>query len=335
MPKNKNASFRYRVIDQCLRNTARNWTLQDLIDKVSDEMYEHFGREEPFSKRTIQYDLNVMRSDPPRGFGAPIENKDGYYYYEDPDFSINQNPLNETDIENLKAAGDILRQFKGLPVYQEIEKIIGKIQQDIISSNRSPLIDFENVEELTNIDLVGEIYPYLKQGKVLNIGYKPFQREEALEIELHPYLLKEYNNRWFLLGWNEQYQDYSVLALDRVQNIKEADASFVGDHKKHMLELLKHIVGVSLPENREVEEIEIEVSEGSIPYFQTKPLHSSQKLKSRKESSAIFAFNLIPNYELEQLLLSFGENLRVIRPKHFRERLEERIKRMKEGYERD
>jgi len=332
MPKNKNASFRYRVIDQCLRNKARRWTLQDLIDKVSDEMYEHFGREEQFSKRTIQYDLNVMRSDPPRGFGAPIESKDGYYFYGNPNFSINQNPLNETDIENLREAVDILSHFKGLPVYQEMEKIVGKIQQDIFTSTKDALIDFENVEELKNINLLGELYPLLKKQQVLEIQYKPFNRNEALEVTLHPYLLKEYNNRWFLLGWNDAFQNHSILALDRIQNFRTSNENFILEHKKPLLEWLDHIIGVSLPDDKSVETIMVEVMEPTIPYFQTKPIHPSQKLQSREESSAIFSLQLIPNYELEQLFLSFGENVKVLKPTHFAEKIGDRIEKLKEKY---
>ncbi len=332
MPKNKNASFRYRVIDQCLRNTARRWTLQDLIDKVSDEMYEHFGREEQFSKRTIQYDLNVMRSDPPRGFGAPIENRDGYYFYDDPDFSINQNPLNETDIKNLREAVDILSHFKGLPVYQEIENILGKIQQDIFTANKDPLIDFENVQELKNINLLGELYPLLKEKQVLQISYKPFKKEEAVSLGIHPYLLKEYNNRWFLLGWNEPYQNYSILALDRIQHFHPTNENFIVDHKEPLLKWLEHIIGVSMPEDKSVETIQIEVMEPTVPYFQTKPIHPSQQLESQEESSSIFSLQLIPNYELEQLLLSFGENVRVIKPVYFREQIKARAERLKAKY---
>jgi predicted DNA-binding transcriptional regulator YafY len=332
MPKNKNASFRYRVIDQCLRNTARRWTLQDLIDKVSDEMYEHFGREEQFSKRTIQYDLNVMRSDPPRGFGAPIESKDGFYYYEDPNFSINQNPLNETDIENLREAIDILSHFKGLPIYQEMENILGKIQQDIFTANEDPLIDFENVEELKNINLLGKLYPLLKEKQVLRIDYKPFKKSESLKLDIHPYLLKEYNNRWFLLGWSKQYKNFSILALDRIQDIRNLSDRFIPDHKERLLKLLQHIIGVSIPENTTIKNIKIEVMDPTVPYFQTKPIHPSQKLEDQGELSSIFSFQLIPNYELEQLLLSFGENVKVLEPKYFREQMKARAEKLKNRY---
>ncbi len=332
MPKNKNASFRYRVIDQCLRNTARKWSLRDLIDKISDELYEQFGHEEGVSKRTVQMDLNIMRSDPPRGFGAPIEVKDGSYFYSDPEFSINQNPLNETDIENLKEAADILRHFRGLPVYSEIENMIGKIQQDIFTAQKDVLIDFEKVEELKNIELLGELYPLLKNKQVLELDYQPFKKEKQEKIQLHPYLLKEYNNRWFLMGWNEVFSDFTVLAIDRIIEYKDLNKSFIGDFKSKLKELLSHIVGVSIPKEKKVEEIELEVFSVSVPYFLTKPLHPSQTVKTRDENSAIFYFKLIPNYELEQIILSFGENCIVKKPEYFKEHIKGRILELSKNY---
>src|SRR6056297_2682395 len=143
MPTNKNASFRYRVINQCLRNTGRRWTLEDLIETISNEMYEQFGIDKGISKRTVQYDINTMRSDPPRGFAAPIACENGCYFYEDQDFSIDNNPLNETDIENLNEASAILKQFAHLPLYGELEGMLGKLQENIVQNDAETIVAFE------------------------------------------------------------------------------------------------------------------------------------------------------------------------------------------------
>lgn len=88
MPVNKNALLRYKTIDICLRNRARKWTLEDLIVACSDALYEYTGKDAYISRRTIQLDLQKMRSDE-LGYNAPIVVKDKRYYtYEDPDYSI-------------------------------------------------------------------------------------------------------------------------------------------------------------------------------------------------------------------------------------------------------
>src|SRR5262245_56086157 len=85
MSVNKLALIRYKTIDECLRNKLRKWTLEDLIEKVSDTLYDLEGIESGVSRRTIQADIQVMRSDK-LGYNAPIvvtEKK--YYSYDDPE----------------------------------------------------------------------------------------------------------------------------------------------------------------------------------------------------------------------------------------------------------
>ena len=94
----RNALIRYKTIDACLRNRYRKWTLEDLIEKVSEAMYEYEGMDKGISRRTIQADLQMMRSDK-LGYFAPIIVVDKKYYtYEDPTYSITQIPLTELDL---------------------------------------------------------------------------------------------------------------------------------------------------------------------------------------------------------------------------------------------
>ena len=79
MSQNKNALLRYHTIDCCLRNTARRWTLQDLVDACSDALYEYEGKDDQVSVRTVQLDLQMMRSDR-LGYEAPIEVYERKYY---------------------------------------------------------------------------------------------------------------------------------------------------------------------------------------------------------------------------------------------------------------
>ena len=109
MPANRNALIRYKTIDNCLRNPYRRWTLEDLVDACSDALYEYEGIDKGISKRTVQMDIQMMRSEK-LGYNAPIvvyENK--YYKYEDPEYSITQTPLNEQDLKMMSEAVEVLR----------------------------------------------------------------------------------------------------------------------------------------------------------------------------------------------------------------------------------
>ncbi len=108
MPANKNALIRYKTIDNCLRNKYRRWTLDDLVEACCDALYEMEGIRKGVSARTVQMDLQIMRSDK-LGYNAPIEVYDKIYYrYADPDYSITEMPLTMDDCTLLKKAIDLL-----------------------------------------------------------------------------------------------------------------------------------------------------------------------------------------------------------------------------------
>ena len=108
MPANKNALIRYKTIDRCLRNRFRLWTIDDLTEACSDALYEMEGITKGVSVRTVQGDLQIMRSDK-LGYNAPIEVFDKIYYrYADPNYSINEMPLTEEDCRLLKQAVEML-----------------------------------------------------------------------------------------------------------------------------------------------------------------------------------------------------------------------------------
>ena len=108
MPANKNALIRYKTIDRCLRNRYRRWTLDDLVEACSDALYEREGIVKGVSLRTVQGDLQIMRSDK-LGYNAPIEvYEKSYYRYADPDYSISDMPLNDDDCNLLLNAIKLL-----------------------------------------------------------------------------------------------------------------------------------------------------------------------------------------------------------------------------------
>ena len=108
MPANKNALIRYKTIDRCLRNRFRLWTIDDLTEACSAALREMEGITKGVSVRTVQGDLQMMRSDK-LGYNAPIEVFDRVYYrYADPNYSINEMPLTEDDCRLLRQAVEML-----------------------------------------------------------------------------------------------------------------------------------------------------------------------------------------------------------------------------------
>ena len=101
MAQNKNALIRYKTIDRCLQNTGKRWTLDDIIQACSDALHEYEGRGINVSKRSIQLDIQLMRSDK-LGYNAPIEvYEKKFYRYADEEYTITNIPITENDMNVL------------------------------------------------------------------------------------------------------------------------------------------------------------------------------------------------------------------------------------------
>ena len=121
MPANKNALIRYKTIDRCLRNKYRKWTLNDLVDACSEALYEMEGIDKGVSARTIQGDIQMMRSDK-LGYYAPIEVYDNKYYrYSDPEYSITNTPISEDDYDLIVYAVSVIEEYSK---HENIKKLI-------------------------------------------------------------------------------------------------------------------------------------------------------------------------------------------------------------------
>jgi predicted DNA-binding transcriptional regulator YafY len=333
MPTGKNASYRYRLIDQALRNKGKRWNYFDLIQHVSEKLAEEFDIEKGISQRQFDDDIRIMRKDPPQGYGAPIIREDGNIFYKDPDFSINDNPLNETDVETLNEVLRIIKSFQSLPQMRELETILGKVKGTISQSLGDQIIELEHNPNAKGLAHIEWLYPRIKEGKELRIEYKPFSRVESITYIFQPFLIKEFNNRWFLLGWLPEIKKFTVLGLDRIVSYKETGNIVNNAKKKEMLKLQKNIIGVSPSEDKKPVEVKIWAVSAQVPYLLTKPMHPSQKLIDDQPEGSIISLNVIPNFELEQTLLMYGERIQVLEPIELRDNILKRLKNAVARYE--
>ena len=132
MPANKNALIRYNIIDKCLRNRYRKWTIDDLVDACSDALYEMEGIAKGVSIRTVQGDIQLMRSDK-LGYNAPIEVYDNKYYrYADSDYSIRENRLSEDDYELVEKAVTLIGRVEKNTDVVELGKVLLQLKTKLM-----------------------------------------------------------------------------------------------------------------------------------------------------------------------------------------------------------
>lgn len=334
MPNTKNAYIRYKMLDNCFRNTAKRYFIEDLVEACSRALTELEPNSNGISLRQIQDDIAFMESSD--GWGIDLERKrDGkrvYYRYSNPGFSINNMPLNDMEIDRLQTAIGILSQFQGMPQFEWMQELIPKLKQGISAyRDHEAILSFDNNQYLKGIDHLGELYNAIHYKKVLNIVYQPYRMEE-MELTIHPYYLKQYNNRWFLFGYNPELEKYDWnLALDRIVSIKEIHRPYHINSQINWREYFEDIIGVTHPANAKTEKVVLHFSGKTGYYIQTKPLHGSQKSKWINDDTLEVTLEVILNYELERLILSYAGKVKVLKPvklvRSMRDTLKDAVKR--------
>ena len=332
MSTNKHAIIRYQTLDKCFRNVGRNYAIEDLVEECNKSIYEYTGKEEGIKKRQLYDDIRFMESE--QGWSIELKKvKDGrrvFYKYEKSNYSISNQPLNETEANQLREALLTLDRFKGLPQYNWINEINARLESTFnLKQKNETIISFEQNEYLKGLEYIPVLYNAILYKKVLNIGYKSFNSDEIKSIIISPYYLKQYNMRWFLFGKSDNYETITNLALDIIESIDIVNKEYINSDIDFN-EYFEDIIGVTIP-NENVLNIVLKVDKTLIPYITTKPLHGSQIIYGTDNNFEVH-LKLIPNYELETMILSFGEKIRVLEPIILVEKLKERINKMKNNY---
>lgn len=335
MATNKLALLRYRIIDECLQNRFRKWTLNDLIEKVADGLYEYEGIDSGISKRTIQLDIQSMRSDS-LGYNAPIIVVDRKYYtYEDPNYSIKNSPINDADMEKLKEVVAILKHLNGFSQVDEMSEVIAKLDNSLLTrSTKAPnYIQLEGNSLLKGIKHISPLYEAIKNKQTLLIEYKSFKSKEATKNIYYPYLLKEYRNRWFVVVRNNKHKHLLTLALDRILNVytiaNEPFKDYTGvDFDKYYEDTL----GVTKTESDRAHKVILWINAYNVPYVKTKPIHPSQQIIEENHDGMKIRLDVVLNFELEREILGFGEAVKVLAPRNLQNRIMKRVQKMYQHY---
>jgi len=336
MPVNRNALIRYKTIDTCLRNKYRRWTLEDLIDACSDALYEYEGIEKGISKRTIQMDIQMMRSEK-LGYNAPIVVYDNKYYtYEDEDYSITNTPLSEQDLKTMSEAVEVLRQFKGFSYFSEMGDIVSRLEDHVTSARQKtvPVIDFEKNESLKGLNYLDTIYHAIINKQTLHIKYRSFRARSANTFVFYPYLLKEYRNRWFVFGLKGGSQGLYNLALDRIHAIEVSKEPYRENTLFDPLTFFEDLVGVTKNVGMKAEKVRFWVDKQNAPYVQTKPFHKSQQLvETNEDGSMLFEIEVVINQELQREFFGYANTIKVLSPPSLVDFMRWKFRLAKERYD--
>lgn len=324
---NKTPLLRYKIINTCLTSKAKPFPTKTYIKAALAK------QDISVSDRSFESDLEAMRFDKNLGFFAPIafSRKHRGYYYTDPDYTIEKLPLSHGEVEAFELIVDSFRRFRGAKILDRVEGMFDKLDKVVHQlkspkGNAAPVVDFENVPYSKGIEHFDRLYRAIQNKQAVRIKYLKFERQLATDHLFHPYLLKEYRFRWYVLGLSETRKSKVVLALDRIQSIASARDTFKPYKGADLQQYFSHTIGVTL-KNTGIKEIKLWFSPTQGNYIKTQHLHATQEIVSDTKEGLIVTLRLIPNYELLQTLLAFGPEVNVLEPSSLRAEMKDMLER--------
>lgn len=336
MPPTSEATLRYSIIDRCLTNPYKPFPTMDVLKREIERELKT-----SVSTATIQKDIAQMKKpEEEGGYSAPIKFKrsnQGYYYdlKNFPDYTIRSFGLNTKEIEAIELAAGVLKHFKGIKVNDTYNHAIDKLFSSINlkkNSKEKILVNAIQPEETTHMRgmehfeiLVSSIK---KQIPVSFIHYS-YDKKLFNSIIIHPYLLKESNKRWYLVGFSEEHNEIRYFGLDRIYDPILIDKKFIENSDKDLRLLFENKIGLNTIQEKEIEnpeKITIWVSRNMANYIKSMPLHKSQTIKEYGgDGEILITLLLVPTYELISLILSYGKHMELIYPKWLRKEIGKEI----------
>lgn len=332
MSFNKHAIIRYQTLDRCFRNPGRMYFWEDLLEECNKALREIDPSSKGIQRRQLFEDIRFMESS--AGWSIPLARhrygKRVYYRYEDINFSINHQLLNPAETQQLIAALQILSRFSGTPQFEWVHELISKLENQFNIQRQENIVSFDSNTDLKGLEFLRPLFHAIVNQRVLEIDYKDF-KNQLFSFIFHPYHLKQYNQRWFVIGLNQENQNpFWMLALDRIQHIHETDYTYKPFYF-NWDEYLYDIIGVTRYADGKVVKVLLKVSPSTAPYILTKPLHPTQKHKTFEDYTLV-EIQVIPNIELERTILSYGEHVEVIAPQELRLKMKARVSEMMKNY---
>lgn len=278
------------------QGTIRRYTL--IIEMVKKQTFPTFQEIKDFlfshgfelGDRTIERDIREIRIE----FGIELlynRSRNGYYI----DY---ENSLN----------------FESFIRFLEIVNTAEILSESLIESKKSlDYISFDSAGELTGIKNLKLLLTAIKSNREISFAHINFTTDITSEYSLRPYLLKEYQNRWYVIGEINNSAEIRTFGIERIQNLRVSTKIFKPKENLNLIEKFDQIIGLVYSENT-IQEIVLSFTPKQGKYIKTLPLHPTQKVLIDNENECRVSLWLIPNYELNQQILKYGNTVKVIEP---------------------
>lgn len=314
----KSAMRRYMVIDSLLRNPLRRFpTMEEIIESCENKL------DYSPSIETIQKDIKNMKLEHPHGFSAPIRfcRINMGYEYTDPNYTLTALSLQEQEIITIENAIELINAIGGSRIGAKfnhaMQKVLSATLEKRDTADRLPVLQTMNLPVSKGLEHFDLFYGACKESIPLSFIHFSYQKREFKHICLHPFLIKEFENRWYLIGYSESHRGIRTFGIDRISEPELIKKDFISSDTQTVIDYLHDIYGVYPIPSQKKTTITIHASQMATHYLNAYPLHRSQQLTKRNNGDSVITFELIPSVELAQYVLSQGKHLKVISPSWF------------------
>lgn len=338
MPHIKNALLRYRIIDKCIRNHYKKFpTKQDLRQACEEALFGSVDGDH-ICDSTIEKDMFNMKME----HDAPIKYSKVHkgYYYEDPDFTIDDVPLHEEDLKAIKFAAYTLLQFREVDMFKQFGNAIDKIVDRVSISDKASesdvneFVQFETAVSVRGGEYLTQLLEAIQKSVAVYFDYENFSTNTFKPRKVCPLLLKEYRNRWYVISFDLIKEKITTYALDRIQNLEISSEIIRKPVNFNPQHYFKYSIGISSSESAP-EIVRFKADDVAAKYIETQPFHHSQKVVQANEVVTEFQLEIFISEEFIRSIMSFGGEIEILAPESLRDAIVQRTKRMKKVYNLD
>ena len=333
MPNTKESQIRELIIDRCL-SSGKPMTRREITTKVNQELISR-GVPPVNSKSTILDDFDNIS----QRWRVEIDKKRKgnlwYYNYKDPSFSIFKQTLLPSELEKLYQIVNLIKDFTGLPQFEWLEQVRDRIQISALSdSKRKPIVRFMHNPAIAEYRKhFNPLYEIIQEQKPIELTYRRFNSKEERTYVVHPYELKEFACRWYLVGSVDHHPgSISCFGFERIISYKTSDVPF-RENTRDLDEYFDSMLGLTLNDDKEPQDVLLWVENSEYPYLETNPIHKSQMLVREENGGKVISLHLYVNYELVMRLFSYNEGVKVLAPVELQQKMKEKAYKLAHSYD--
>ena len=257
------------------------------LEEIQHRYESHFGRGEELSERQFHrytdaveelFDIEIKYSRTQRGY--VVADREG--------------------IDNMAMRKWLIQTFSVNNILHESQDLKNRILLEYVPSGQQHLT--------TIVDA-------MRESVSLSMTYQSFWMDEPATFEVEPYCVKLFEQRWYMLGKSEGYDDLRIYALDRIKALEPTERKFKLPKKFDAAKFFEDYYGIIISDDDyDVCPVALQVDAQQSNYLRTLPLHHTQVEVECNEKYSIFECRLCPTFDFRQKLLSMGGSIEVIAP---------------------